>query len=768
VEKRLIAFLVLSMAILAGNAYFFPPTPPANQAKAVAKRAAADPAKQADAPPADAAKNVTDAPQAPADAAAQPAAPAAPAEDEKFPAKWVSLGSADPTSPYRMLVFVSTRGAAVERVELSDPRYRAEDNRSGYLGNVAVQNDRAGCVVQVVGAGTPAAAAGLQVGDRIESVAGKPVADAVALSRLLLDTKPQDVVELKILRGSEQKTLSATLTRHPLSIIRPEAFSRQLDVIDSSMHDPFSFLLTLAQVDQERVPAGKAEMPGLELHSRDWEVVASAADSVELRLPVSQYGLELVKRYKLAQVPAEELANPDYPGYHLTLEVEVRNTGSAARSVAYRLDGPNGLPTEGWWFAHKISRNSWTAGLRDVVVHFENGPVTMATRQQIGDTDPPLSWLSNSPLNFVAVDAQYFASALLPQKMAPNDLWLSEIKPVLLSRPTDKAEAMLANTSVQLTSAPISLAPGAKQTHSYRVFIGPKRADLLSAYHNSEQADLGELIYYGWFGWVARPLTRLLHGFYWVVGNYGLAIIMLTVVVRSCMFPLSRKQALAAQKMQELQPEIKRLTEKHKDDLEARSKAQQELFRKHNYNPLGGCLLMFVQLPIFMGLYRALMVDVELWQAPLISDAIRWCSNLAAPDMLFYWGNWMPGVLGAPLGWLGPYFNLLPIFTIGLFLWQTHMFMPPPTDEQTAMQQKIMKYMTVFMGVMFFKVASGLCVYFTASSLWGIAERKLLPKTMPPKPGTEPGGEKLVKSYPSGGNGSPQLQKPRTKPRGKR
>jgi YidC/Oxa1 family membrane protein insertase len=96
------------------------------------------------------------------------------------------------------------------------------------------------------------------------------------------------------------------------------------------------------------------------------------------------------------------------------------------------------------------------------------------------------------------------------------------------------------------------------------------------------------------------------------------------------------------------------------------------------------------------------------------------------------------------------------------------MFMPPPTDEQTAMQQKIMKYMTVFMGVMFFKVASGLCVYFTASSLWGIAERKLLPKTMPPKPGAEPGGEKLAKTYPSGGNGSPQLQKPRTKPRGKR
>lgn len=779
-EKRLIAFLVLSLAILGGNAFimnrFFPQPKPATKLaendkaaadKAVADRAAADKVQADQAqvdPPADAAPGE---PKAnPADPAV--AGPPAPGPEPEFPVRWISLGSADPASPYRMLITASSRGASIERVELSDPRYRAEDVRSGYLGHVAIHNERAGCEVQVVGAGTPAAAAGLLVGDLIESLNGRPIPDAVALARALADTKPRDVAELSVRRGEEQKKLSVTLGRHPLSIIRPEAFSRPLDVVDSSVHDPFSFLLTLAQVDQERAPGDKAEMPGLDLYTRNWEVVSSTPDAVEFRLPVARFGLELVKRYRLAQVPAAELSNPDFPGYHLTLEVEVRNTGAQRRSVAYRLDGPNGLPTEGWWFAHKISRNSWTAGLRDVVVHFDAGRVTMATRQEIADTAPPLTWLSNSPLDFVAVDAQYFASALLPQKMQPNDLWLAEVRPVLLSKPTDKTEAMLANTSVQLTSAPLSLEAGGKQTHAFQVFIGPKRTDLLSQYRNSEQADLSELVYYGWFGWVARPLTRLLHGFYWVVGNYGLAIVMLTVVVRSCMFPLSRKQALAAQKMQELQPEIKRLTEKHKDDLEARSKAQQELFRKHNYNPLGGCLLMFIQLPIFMGLYRALMVDVELWQAPLISDAIRWCSNLAAPDMLFYWGSWMPGFLAAPLGWLGPYFNLLPIFTVGLFLWQTHMFMPPPTDEQTAMQQKIMKYMTVFMGVMFFKVASGLCVYFTASSLWGIAERKLLPKTLPPKPGGEPGNERPLKASPSGGNGSPPGQRPRTKPRGKR
>jgi YidC/Oxa1 family membrane protein insertase len=193
------------------------------------------------------------------------------------------------------------------------------------------------------------------------------------------------------------------------------------------------------------------------------------------------------------------------------------------------------------------------------------------------------------------------------------------------------------------------------------------------------------------------------------------------------MFPVSRKQALGAQKMQKLQPELKRLTEKYKNDMEGRAKAQRELFRKHNYNPAAGCLPVFLQLPIFIGLYKGLSLATELRQAPLI-PLISWCSDLSAPDRLFYWKNLLPDFLGSETGWLGPYFNLLPIITIVLFLVQQKMFMPPAADEQQEMQQKMMKWMMVFMGLMFYKVAAGLCIYFIASSLWGIAERKLLPK----------------------------------------
>ncbi len=409
-------------------------------------------------------------------------------------------------------------------------------------------------------------------------------------------------------------------------------------------------------------------------------------------------------------------------GYHLTLGVEIRNTGKSVRQVAYQLDGPNGLPDEGYWYASKVSPNWGGAGIRDVVVWFD-GKLSLYSASNIGAG----SWgtvLKDSLISFMGVDAQYFSVVMIPQRKDPADLWISEAWPIRMG-PVEKQWEKRTNSSFRLVSALHDLKPAEGLSQDYEVFAGPKKPALLAPY------GLKELVYYGWFFFVAEPMTWILHAFYAVVRNYGLAIIMLTVMVRLCMFPLSRKQTLNAQKMQELQPEIKRIQEAYKNNMEGRSKAQQELFRKHNYNPLGGCLLVFLQLPIFLGLYRSLMVDVELRQAPLISESVRWCSNLAAPDMVFNWTSFMPDFLAGDNGYLGPYFNLLPLITIGLFIWQQKKLMPPPVDDQAAMQQKMMMFMTVFMGVLFYKVASGLCLYFIASSLWGLGERKFLPKTGP-------------------------------------
>jgi YidC/Oxa1 family membrane protein insertase len=198
--------------------------------------------------------------------------------------------------------------------------------------------------------------------------------------------------------------------------------------------------------------------------------------------------------------------------------------------------------------------------------------------------------------------------------------------------------------------------------------------------------------------------------------------------------------------MQQLAPEMKKIAEKYKNDLQKRGEAQRELFAKHKYNPLGGCWMMFVQLPIFLGLYRGLAVDIDLRGQPLI-PGIDWCRDLSAPDRLFYWGNWpLPDFLVSENGWLGPYLNLLPLITIGLFLVQQKLFAPPATDEQTRLQLKMMNFMTIFIGVMFFKVPAGLCVYFITSSLWGITERKLLKKL---KPGAGPEKKTIAADKPA-------------------
>ncbi len=196
----------------------------------------------------------------------------------------------------------------------------------------------------------------------------------------------------------------------------------------------------------------------------------------------------------------------------------------------------------------------------------------------------------------------------------------------------------LTNVSCSLTSKPVDLPPGGSLKHTYDLFVGPKQPVLLDQV-GSENTKLDRLVYFGWaiFSVPAHILLTVLHAYHWLIPNYGINIIMLTITVRMLLYPLSKKQAISSEKMKQLQPQIAAIKEKYKGKNQEASLKTQELFRKHNFNPFGGCLLAFAQLPIFMGLYRALMIDVELRAAPLFGENIRWCSNLGAPDMLWFW-----------------------------------------------------------------------------------------------------------------------------------
>jgi YidC/Oxa1 family membrane protein insertase len=656
------------------------------------------------------------------------------------PQQWFTLGSADPDDPYRMLVTVTDRGAAVARIELNSPRYRTlmDDDgylayAGGYLGRVALDDGKhgQGCRVEVVGAGTPAAKAGLKPGDLITKVDDRDVTCAKDLYDAVAKKRPGHPIRLVILRGDKELTLEPKLTRPPMEVIRPEG------------DDPLSFLMTLSRIDKRRLAEPNVdpdqakdkrpecvdqELKSLNLRSGTWEVVSHSQEKVEFRSKLGGWGLELVKTYRLEPIPKEKQDDPDYPAYNLLMDVKIRLADGAkkARRVAYQLDGPTGLPIEGWWFANKVGR-AWSAGLRDVVVSFNSQTPSMVGCMTIADDKVQQSVWHGGPqesLTYIGVDAQYFSVVLLP-KSESGENWFATSQPLRVGPVKDRKIRQVTDVTCRLRSESVELTPDGKPLeHTYTIFAGPKRPAILTPYK------LDELVYYGWYDFIARPMVAVLHFFHRIVGNYGLAIVMLTVLVRLLMYPMSRKQALGAQKMAELQPELKRLKEKHKKDLEAFGKAQRALFAKHKYNPLSGCLVMFVQLPIFVGLYNSLRVDVELRGSPLLWAGLRWCSNLSAPDMLVDWHNLLPPYFTKGIGVfvLGPYFNLLPLATVILFQIQQKMFMPPPADEQQAMQQNVMKYMMLFMGLLFFKVASGLCIYIIASSLWSIAERRFLPK----------------------------------------
>ncbi len=684
--------------------------------------------------------------------------------------RWMTLGSMDASTGHNMLVTLSNKGGGVERIELTERRdggglkYRRVDVRHGYLGYFAGGSvmDVDGVLVNVVGPGTPADAAGVQVGDVIVAIGGQVIVSRNDIEAALLKTKPGDQISVEVLRtaaaaaGDDEAdedagnaaaptrgppvTLTATLTEHPLDLIRLARDGGADQVVGNLSR--LSCLMTLGQVNRKRIITGQRGISGLsdptelnwEYAGRDTPEKSEASFTLDLSAaemePIGGQPVRLSRRYSL--VPGS---------YVIDMSVQVENTGTQPQDLAYRLEGANGLTLEGWWYSNKISPNFGGAAARDVVYR------TAAEGHELISGYDLLKKAKNEPekpdqsifapdaseeardLKYIGVDAQYFDVGYIP---AAGETSLSGFRratanvvadPSKIERHKERA----VNVSFFLDSSVATVGPGKAIRKDLQLFAGPKQPELLAKH------GLGDSIYYGWFALFARLLAGLLH-ILSGVGNYAVAIIILTVIVRGAMFPLSRKAAVNAQRMQELAPELKKIADQYKDDMEGRLKAQRELQQRVGFNPLAGCLPMFLQLPIFIGLYRALSVDIELRQEA-VSSSTAWASNLAGPDMFLYWGDWLWDYLsGRGTGWLGPYFNILPVIVVTLFLAQQKMFMPPATDEQTAMTQKMMTVMTMMMGLFFFRVPAGLCIYFITSSLWGICERILVKKTLPKTP----------------------------------
>ncbi|MFY8222401.1 MAG: YidC/Oxa1 family insertase periplasmic-domain containing protein, partial [Pirellulales bacterium] len=510
-----------------------------------------------------------------------------------------------------------SRGAAVERIELAGRRFHDQDDWSGYLGHLAVTEADGGCRVGVVGTGSPAQAAGIEAGDVIARLDGVATPDVAALMKALRGTKAGQRATLDIIRAGAPRTVEVALVRRPLEVVRPEYKTAPVDDVDGLPHDPLSFRLSLESLDGKRRREPLAELPGLELADRDWQIDASSdASRVRFTAQLSN-GLVVAKDYRL-------VTEAGRPGSRLELAVEFLSKGGES-VVAYALDGPTGLPTEGWWYTARVARDWGSLGVRDVAMRFAGEQSTLVSGLKVADAaldHPATAVRDGKPLSFAGVDALYFAAALIPEASGAEAPALEEVRPLVVGDVPAAAKRKLVDVTCRLVSRELTLPADTPVIHRYGIFAGPKQPELLAEF-GAEGARMDDLVYYGWFGWVARPMVAILHAIHAVIGNYGLAILLLTVIVRGAMFPISRKQALSSQKMQALQPEMKAITEKYKNDPQKRTQATQELWRKHDYNPMGGCLLVFIQIPIFMGLYRSLATDVELRQAPLFSSAIR-------------------------------------------------------------------------------------------------------------------------------------------------
>jgi YidC/Oxa1 family membrane protein insertase len=248
-----------------------------------------------------------------------------------------------------------------------------------------------------------------------------------------------------------------------------------------------------------------------------------------------------------------------------------------------------------------------------------------------------------------------------------------------------------------IASLPLTLKPGESSAFSYKLYFGPKDLDILKAQDNH----LDAVVDLGWFTIVAKPLLSALKFFYGYVHNYGIAIIIVTVIIKILFYPLTYKSYKSMKQMQKIQPKMAELKEKYKNDRDAMNKAVMELYKTHKVNPLGGCLPMVVQMPIFIALYRALMTSIELRHAPFM----LWILDLSAKDPFYV----TPIIMGATM-----------------FIQQK---MTPNTSMDPT-QAKMMLALPLVFTVMFINMPAGLVLYWLVNNILTIAQQMYINKLL--------------------------------------
>ncbi len=280
-----------------------------------------------------------------------------------------------------------------------------------------------------------------------------------------------------------------------------------------------------------------------------------------------------------------------------------------------------------------------------------------------------------------SIEEKYFTSAIIPVDTKPAQIRLQ------------------ASASDQITYhlvyPRILLKPGQEAAYTCDLYLGPRDIDILKM----QGAKLEKIIDFGWFDIIAKPLLLSLKFFYSYLGNYGLAIIVLTIIIKILFWPLTHKSFSSMKGMQAIQPEIAELKEKYKDNKEEFARQQMGLYKKYKVNPLGGCLPMLLQIPVFIALYRALMDSIELRHADFISF---WINDLAAKDPTYI----------API-------------VMGLSMVLQQKLTPTAVDPAQA---KMMMMMPIVFTFMFLNFPAGLVIYWLVNNVLSIVQQLYINK----------------------------------------
>lgn len=312
--------------------------------------------------------------------------------------------------------------------------------------------------------------------------------------------------------------------------------------------------------------------------------------------------------------------------------------------------------------------------------------VHLAYRDTQGRESPMASALTaaherNTGVKWLGVDTKYFALAAAPAKELRSDSGV-QASPVFVAGVPAVMQSFVVPT-------------GGKQdvTVSLRVYFGPKQLELLKA------ADpiLTDTIDFGWTSFLALPLLQGLKWLYLYLKNYGLAIIVLTAAIKVLLYPLTYKSMESMAKMSKLQPQLNALREKYKDDKDKLNTEMMSFMKTHGYNPVGGCLPMLLQMPIFFALYRVFFNSMELYQAPFG----LWIHDLSSPDR----------------------FLITPFLLTGLMYLQQKL---SPSTAMDPTQQRVLQLMPVMFGVFMLMLPAGLNIYMLVNSMVSIAQQYYL------------------------------------------